>query len=801
MKKRYLIALVFAATIPVIFFLLCSQPTKPLIKPRLAPVADMSVFADDTIRLSVNPVIAPDTISGYIWSFRGENKIIDTTKTNTILRSWGPAEAGICTIAVKIFDGRGMVSDSVVFRVTVSVCKPSLKIIADTVVDFNEPCQLSMLTSSSCKHLGPFLWSFNGGKSFSDTSLDTKITKRWNRSDTGKIVKVAAIAQVAQGQFSDPALLNIHVVCCRPSILIKADSVVYVGETTHFSITNNTNCPILNYLWTFNRGNIFTDTTFNPSILRQWQVQDTGTRLVLAAAQTTAGIISPVDTFLIRVSTGQLRVSLPQDTVCAANDTLTIAAHLVLAHSALSNCTWSIDQSPQTIMTKTATLSYCFSSAQVGAHTITVRAVDEQGQFAVSNALILTVGLTKPMVSVPNDTLVRAKDTVNAAVGASSPAGAIVKYLWNVGSLSWTDSSDSPRRKIWRQGKDTVAVLVGARDQHGNLGIDSFHVFFNAPPENLTMLSPRNDTVCFRSIDGSLTRGEVPFSFSASDRNGASDSLMYRLSLGKSSTSLSKVYEGRLASYTVARLDTALYFWSLVVRDRLGDSAVIAGSFTCILQRTICFAGHSIIVGLGCDRESDGTGGTGGIRKKVLSALRVKAQNPTKIKSIGPLPTGFLTDKKDDSCLAVSSYRAKDVLLLMRNNFPTLTADMWVVMLGVNDRYSIGELQNIMTIVDLIYANNPLSYTYVINGLPFQQAYGQDSVFNKWLVDSVQAKKTLNTNRKIYAIDAYKKFAVNGAPNPDLFIPNEVPYLHPNQRGYDSLAQMVLDTMTYYKQP
>ncbi len=802
MKNKTAISSVLAACLSVIALLLCSQPTKPPGKPRLAPVADVSVFAEDTVRLSVDPVFAPDTISGYIWSFRGKNNHVDTTKSNTILRSWSAAESGICAIAVKLFDCRGVVSDSVVFQVKIDLCRPLLTISADTVVDFNDPCRFTALPSFQCSRLGPFFWSFDGGLTFPDTSVANTIDRRWKLSDTGKTRVVVAAARVAQGQSTDPAFFRIHIVCCRPSITIKADSVGYAGESTRLSIVQETSCPILNYLWSFNNETTFTDTTFNPSILRQWQIRDTGTRIILAAAQTTAGVLSPLALFRITIGTGEVRVFLPRDTVCVANDTVSIIAQTASAHSAISQFVWSIDQSSQTIMTATPTLRYCWSPELVGAHTIKVRAVDENGQFAVSNTLTVTVKAIKPAVSAPHDTLVRAKDTAVAVVNASSGAGKIVRYLWNVGSLAWTDTTDSPQRKIWRQSKDTVSVLVGALDEHGNLGVDSFHVFFNAPPENALMLSPRNlDTVSFRSIDGSLARGEVSFTFSASDRNGPSDSLTYRLFLGKTPAAIAKVYEGRAPSCTVSKLDTALYYWSLVARDKLGDSASASGSFTCILQQTVCFAGHSIIVGLGCDRDSNGTGGTGGIRKKILSTLRTKKQSAAKIKCIGPLPTGLLTDKNDDSCLAVSSYRAKDVLLLMRNNFPTLTADIWVVMLGVNDRYSTAELQNLMSIVDFIHANNPLAYTYVINGLPFTQAYGQDSVFNKSLADSVRVKKTQNANRKIWAIDAYKKFAANGAPLPDLFTPGENPPLHPNQRGYDTLSRMILDTMNFYNQP
>jgi lysophospholipase L1-like esterase len=793
-KNHAMLPFVLSAIVMMLSFLLCSEPAKPPEKPRLAPVTDMSVFADDTLRLSVDPLLAPATISGYIWSFAGNKTYSDTTKSNAVLQSWSAADAGIWTVAVKVLDSRGVVSDSVPFKITVFTCKPALSIRADTIVDFNDPCSLAVINSSDCNHIRALLWSFDGGLTFSETSPTGIKVKRWNLSDTGKTVTVVAKAEVASGLFSDPASLKIRIDYCRSVIDLSGDSVSYLGETTRWSIAIASRCSIAQYLWSFNNGVFFTDTTLGPSFLKKWQPPDTGVRIIIAAAQTSAGIISALDSARILVSVGKFRVMLPHDTVWPANDTLFIISQILTTSFTPSQYIWSIDGSPQGIMTENNILSYCWPPLQAGTHRITVRAVDAQGRVAQSDTMTVTVVAVKPFLSVPHDTLVRALDTVIAMVIASVEQGTIVRYLWNVGSLSWTDSSASPWKKIWRQGKDTVGIAVGARDDHGNLGIDSFHVFFNAPPTHLQMLSPRdNDTLYVRSIDSTFARNIVTFRFSASDRNGLSDSLTFLLSLGKATAPLQVVYQGRDSAWSSPRLDTGRYYWKLKVQDKLGDSSVIGGSFTSVLQQTICFAGHSIIVGVGGSIDS------GGIRAKVLSTLRSRRGGDARVKSIGPLPTGFLKDKKDDSCLAVSSYKARDLLLLMRNNFPTLTADMWVVMLGVNESYRQGELQNLVTILDLIHGNNPLAYTYVINGLPYPNFYGQDTVFNKWLADSIRVKKTLNPNRKIWTIDAYKLFSVNNAPNPNLFSPADNPLLHPNQKGYDSLAQIILDTMNRYR--
>ena len=79
--------------------------------------------------------------------------------------------------------------------------------------------------------------------------------------------------------------------------------------------------------------------------------------------------------------------------------------------------------------------------------------------------------------------------------------------------------------------------------------------------------------------------------------------------------------------------------------------------------------------------------------------------------------------------------------------------------------------------------------------MPYKGSYGMDKIFNGWLADSIAVRRSANPNRNLWNINAYTKFAINDTANPKLFAP-ELPYLlHPNQAGYDTLSQMLLDTM------
>ena len=869
------------------FMLICSSPSQSPEKPRLSPMPDIHVFATDTVALIADPIFAPAVIRCYAWSSDGGKTFPESTTVNSSAHHWQPVDTGVHRMAVKIIDSRGIVSDSIVFNVIVEICRPTLSLITDTsFIDFSTITNFRVTNISNCRRILAYMWSFDGGASFPDTTQDSAIIKKWSITDTGTMVRVLCRAMVLPGVVSPSAFTTVHIGYCRPNIRLSGSTVIRVGDTTRFFIVSNAQCPAAFYLWSFNNGNSFTDTTHAPTILKRWNLQDTtlvrvvaavktsdgiqsipdtlrlfstpctfsvhlsgdssalagdssrftitavsscspilwylysfnggssfsdtlhmaviakywnisdtGTRLVFAKAQTASGEYSVPDSCKIIIRSSFPKVSLPPDTSLTAGDTFIVIAQIDSGHRPIAFFAWTVDHAAQAIMTIGNSFAFYRPVENAGNHTLSVRAVDVKGFSSTSDSMTITSVAITPTLKIPRDTLIKRKDTLIAVVGASVAGGSIKQYLWNVGSSTWTDSGTAPQTKIVYQGKDTLTVLVGARDNRGSMKIDSFHVFFNAPPADLHMAFPRlGDTIIFRNIDSTYKHGAVHFRFSATDKNGIHDTLTYKLSLGTSPGGLATAYEGRDTVWTnTSPLDTSHYYWTLTVKDRLGDSAQISGGFTCLLQQTLCFAGHSIIVGFG-----DSVIGMGGMRGRILPVIRSRRGGTAKVKPLGPLSTGFMADKTDDSCFAVSSYRARDLYLLMKNSFPALNADMWVVMLGVNDAYSYNyEFRQLLWIIDTIHAHNPQAYTYVINGLPYQGAFGQDKVFNGWLADSLKSRKAVNPSWNVWNIDAFKKFTLadSTTPNPALFFP-ETPYvLHPNAAGYDTLSKMILDTM------
>jgi lysophospholipase L1-like esterase len=116
-------------------------------------------------------------------------------------------------------------------------------------------------------------------------------------------------------------------------------------------------------------------------------------------------------------------------------------------------------------------------------------------------------------------------------------------------------------------------------------------------------------------------------------------------------------------------------------------------------------------------------------------------------------------------------------------------------MIGVNgDSYGYWERRYTPELIDTIHARNTNSYMYVLNGLPYPNntdplIVNQLYSFNEML-DSIVAFK-LASGWNIRLVDAFSALAPDSVFNPVLFYDN----LHPNEAGYEILAQEILNVM------
>jgi hypothetical protein len=227
-----------------------------------------------------------------------------------------------------------------------------------------------------------------------------------------------------------------------------------------------------------------------------------------------------------------------------------------------------------------------------------------------------------------------------------------------------------------------------------------------------------------------------------------------------------------------------------------------------MVQRRICFVGHSIMTGL-C-----GTNGLGGIRRMVIDTLRANAGDDKKIWCEGPIKTQLLLPQKDDSCLAAGGRTCANIYDSMQA-YPSTNADIWVYMNGANEGYEFPTFNRYWMqanyaalTIDSMHGRNPQSEIYVFNGLPFPRDtiadfnHRVDSVFKKNLpvfnrmLDSVVTLRRQTWQARgeagAWLVNVFAAMAM-----PDSFY-NKIyfyDFLHPNQAGYDLMAGELFKAM------
>jgi lysophospholipase L1-like esterase len=181
----------------------------------------------------------------------------------------------------------------------------------------------------------------------------------------------------------------------------------------------------------------------------------------------------------------------------------------------------------------------------------------------------------------------------------------------------------------------------------------------------------------------------------------------------------------------------------------------------------------------------------------VLDSLRVGYPDKAAIKAVGPLTTNttfatYLLPAEDDFSLAQGGTQAIDILIDLMST-PSLSADIWVLMIGVN---GLTETDPYYTpvLIDSMHARNPKAYLYVLNALPLPDSVGSDALealgsFNGMLAAEIAQRKSRGWN--IYPVDAFSAIA------PDSVFPTSLmtDFVHPNQAGYDKIGAELVRVM------
>ena len=154
---------------------------------------------------------------------------------------------------------------------------------------------------------------------------------------------MASRALIVPGLLSEPAFAAIRIGYCRPAIRLGGETLFHAGDTTRFFIETISRCPVAFYLWSFNNGLSFTDTTYSPTMVKRWEARDTAVSRVLAAAATSEGILSPIDTLGVSAVSCAPLIRLNGDSSAFVGDSTLFHANATATCSPIACYLWSID--------------------------------------------------------------------------------------------------------------------------------------------------------------------------------------------------------------------------------------------------------------------------------------------------------------------------------------------------------------------------------------------------------------------------------------------------------------------------
>ncbi|MBD3390590.1 MAG: hypothetical protein GF418_01095 [Chitinivibrionales bacterium] len=573
----------------------------------------------------------------------------------------------------------------------------------------------------------------------------------------------------------------------NPRIVAMSDTVVSVHDTiTLHAARCKGSDSIYAYIWSLDGG----ATAFPASdsaIPAWWMPADTGENTVLVRGLGVNGSESDPDTIIVTVRLNAPSVKIiTGDTTIHAHDTLVIRASARDSNGTVIECLWSSDIAGADTA-RADSFVMVPSLADTGIRTVTVRSRDDDSLVSAADSVRITVFAGHPWIAPVNDTAVSAQDTLRVCISAGDSNGAIQHYLWDLDGGGWDDTLAAPCRSIPYGGADSLRVTVAAVDADGFTAPAEFIVTFNLAPAIPSVSAPP-DTVLFRLRDSTFIRGELDFAFASTDPDGPDDSLYYSLYLGPGPGSLSRMYAGHDTTYALSSIDTGLYYWRLTARDIYGNTSLREDSMRCMLEHDVCFIGHSIVKGLG------GASGHGGFRQNVLEGLRDDPGRFRAFNAAGPLVTGSMDNADDDSCLAVSGATSWEILDTLALH-PETESDIWVLMVGVNgDMYGYWERYYSRKLIDSVLVRNTDAFLYILGGLPLPDtvaSYRHTRLysFNDMLDSLAGARRDEGYNTRY--VDAFSAVAPDSTFDSTLF----VDMLHPNQDGYDRIAEEILRVM------
>jgi hypothetical protein len=737
---------------------------------------------------------ADHRIAAYQWYIDDSLKR-RTTLDSSITLTWSLADTGRHNFVVRAIDSDGVRSLPDTLSLRVMTVRPVLRPQRDTVVKVNDSLAFHFSATDSVSMVTKYRY-FIDAPQRAITTTDSIVTTFWHIADAGRHMVVVEAAS-ADSAVSIPDTFWVTVTYKRPHVTLRADTLVATTDTAHLvASAADPDGRIDRYLWSIEGFGTQWFSTVDSAIGWVFGGKIEMVRHVKVVAIDNDGFFSDTASAQIHVTVHRPEAAIAgNDTAIFVNQELRVRAIVKKTYRPIVGYKWMVDGRVQWQSVFSDSLLLRWGPTEAGAHLVSLAVTDADSMESVPDTMLVKVETGTIVISPLHDTTIRASDTLRIVCKAvdGNPGDSVVKYLWNFsGGAGWDDSTALPNHLLAYTGKAAVRVIIGARDRAGSLAIANFNVFFNRPPSALIVIAPAaGDTF---TVTERVPTCLVSFSCLASDPDN--DSLEYSISWGPEADALVQIFHGRSGAYSDSVSKPGRYYWKVEVRDPYGQSRSTSGIVTVVREYRICFIGHSVVVGFG------GDGISGGFRGGVIDSLRKNLGPFERLKVVGPYTTTSMSRSKvDDSCMAINGTRAREILLMLANDWPQLAPDIWVLMIGVNGDYSPYELDYTTRLVQNMALRNPAARLYVFDGLRVPEGsyvndiYGYLPNFNytvdTTLADTISARVGKPTH--LFPVHGYAALSPEGLFDTTVMAPHD--NAHPNQIGYDRLRDTLFTTM------
>lgn len=766
-------------------FVRCAYDPAPMQPDGFAIIYEKNISAKlgDSVPVSVS-VTQPLSNLKFLWSIDGSLKE-DTTSDSCCMVQWFSPDTASHTVVVRAIDRYGRVTPAETVFVSMVYSIPEVSIEGPDSLSINDTAVFTAHSRDDDGVVEKYLWSVDPGGDLWFTG-DSMMKHSWKKDEYGiRTVRVRAVDNT--GLLSETDSILVKVCENAPAVVLNThDTIIYTNqELKLYAHAFDVNGTIQRFEWTVN-GELV-DSVSGDSITLSFRNSQVASDTVIVTVTDTDSLQAS-DTVFVTVKKPHIRLTV-DDTVMHTGEELVLIAESSPPEE-FTEYQWFIDGVLVENL-KSDTLRKTWRSDETGVQTVIVTGFDEKRTSYEPDTAVYYVKYGAPEIVPLNDTAISSDDTLILKFTAFDKNGTVEKYLWGPFNEGWTDSSDLPEAHIVYQDSRDLVLVWGARDNNGLISKDTVRITFNRPPV-LNLISPVDkDTVWL----GEKRRCDtVLFDFGLTDPDN--DSLSISVYWGTEIDSMQLLYPDSDEKYRAVIDRKGVCHWSISIQDSFGNIVSHQGILTAVFQYTICFAGHSIVAGMGGDHYH------GGFRKYVIDSLRDSLNEFETIKAVGPLVTSYMSGE-DDSCFAYPKSVAEQMQVLMQG-CPDLTADIWVWMMGTNRLGSYGdarsELQYFVTLLDYSYTRNPDARIYVCNCIPFeydtdinalyQTRIGFLDYFNRNL--SYRINSLRFSGYDIFEVDANRLW-MNNENLPDSALYYDP--VHPNQNGYEKLGKEILRVM------